>query len=276
MERLFSETATEFYKMYLADPVGTTKMMKWFTGNAGIARSLRDGKLITVPADMNLTYAQVRDAIYGEILSMFCACLGDAEAVENYKEAKRWVAMRQMATDIGVAPTSPIVRLIDPARHLPFNMKVAARNCGPCVEDFRHMQDWGYDGSVAEYNGRKKLLVFGVPSIVLDNTKLTMDEQEDLLKDMSKNISVPKLIHGSAALGALVSLSHFHETGGELNGQCLPVGNIFARTSTNSDGYRLYLRWSGDGRLDCGYLRWRDDGDRCFDVGCFALGVVEL
>ncbi|MBI5221988.1 MAG: hypothetical protein HY980_00610 [Candidatus Magasanikbacteria bacterium] len=280
METLFSPAMRELAAMEAQDPAGTSDIVKWLTGNVGIARDLRAGKLVVVPsgsANTNPTDANVRHAIQGAALSMFCACLGDEEAMENHKEAKLWVPeMRKIATDGGIATTTSIVRLIDPARHLPFNMKIAVRHCGPCVEDFRYMSNWQYDGRVTECDGRDRFLIFGAPSIVPGSTTRTMGEQEDLLKDMSKKIGLLRLIHGSAALGALVALSHFHETGGEVTGQRLPAENIFARTGTESGGSRLDLRWGVDGRLDCGHWFWSDDGPRRVPLGCFALGVVEL
>ncbi|MBU2542133.1 hypothetical protein KJ785_01060 [Patescibacteria group bacterium] len=277
---LFSKTVTELMKLSVGKTAEEVEAdFIWFMGHNGIVRGLRTGELVTVPvlSAADLTDAQKRYEVQREALSMFCTCFGDDEAMEKFEEAKLWVpAMRKFVTDAGVVPTVPIVRLIDPARHLPFNMKIAARHCGSCVDDFNYMRGWQYDGCVTECDGRNKFLVFGAPFIVPDSTNWTMGEQENLLKDMSKKIGVPKLIHGSAALGALVALSHFHETGGELNGQRLPVGNILARTGTKSDGVRLGLEWDGDGRLLCGRWFWVVVDNRHVVLGCFALGVVEL
>ena len=280
MDGLFSGAEREWQKMEHRDPTGTAELLKWLTGNSGTAKGLRDGRLVAVPAGSvgsSQTEAQTLHAIQGAVLSMFCDCLSDDEALEYYgKEAPVWVpAMRQLAKEAGIADTTSIIRLIDPTRHMPFNMKISARHCGPCVDDFSYMRDWQYNGAMSEWKARKKLLVFGAPFVAPGSCRKTMKGQVSLLGNISRQISVPKLVHGSAALGALLSLSHLHETGGELVGQRLPAKNLLVRTNSLSGSNRLDLGWFG-GRLSCDYWDWIDDDFRHDDLGCFALGVVEL
>lgn len=284
MKGLFTPEMTELSRINLDKPDEAVELVKWLTGNVGIARGLRDGKLVTVPAgsvNTNPTDAQVRHAIQGVALSLFCTCFSDDEAVKKFQQAKLLVPkMRKIVTDNGLATmTTPIVRLIDHARHLPFNMKISARLCGPCEDDFRHMSDWQYDGRVTECDDHNKFLVFGAPFAVPGSIERTVVEQRLLLNYMSKNFGLPYLSHVSAALGALVALSHLHETGGEVNGQRLPAKNMSVRTGTKfgtkPDGC-LYLMWDANGSLCCDRSNWSDNAINCVGIGCFALAVVKL
>ncbi len=246
----------------------------WFMGHNGIVRGLRTRKLIAVPTmsvNTNPTDAQVQREVYGAALSLFCHCLSDDEAVERFKEAKTDVLkVRMLCADNGIAKTAPIVRLYDPAWHLSYNMKIAGRHIGPCVDGLMYMHDWGYDGKVTERDGGSSCLIFGAPFLVPNSDWKTKAEHLRLLEQITKSLGLSfPLILGSAALGSLVMQSHLYATGDRL-----PASELSARTISVSDGYCLLLRW-GDNDLHCGGFEWLDS-DIDSSIGCLALGVKKV
>lgn len=277
MEGLFSPAEREWQKMEHRDPVGTADLLKWVTGNAGVVRDLRAGKIVAVPAELVHGLSVPKDMehlVWGKMLSLFTTVLSDDEAMKRFPVAKENVPrLRPYYAARGVSVTAPIVRLIDPAVHLQYCMWVAANVCGPCAHEsaWRRGEE-GYDGLITEYDGRSPILIFGAPALSCCgneeyNSGGGHPRHKEVFDKLKQELGVSfGFVRGSAALASLLAHSHFHET----SGQRLPQ-QIVQCAETDSGSLLVWkhegLQYAANFYTDC------HNNNR---IGCFALGIVKL
>lgn len=137
---------------------------------------------------------------------------------------------------------------------------------GPCVEDFKYLQDWSFADVPTEH-----CLISGVPVALRETTNQNMATQLTTLGAVENRWGVPsgffsrELIRTVYTAG--VALTHFNLTKRDM------FGDLWVRTGTcGSGGDRLGLGWR-QGRLGCGGWGWDDDSYSGLAVA--ALGVTK-
>ncbi|MBI4135543.1 hypothetical protein HY477_02305 [Candidatus Uhrbacteria bacterium] len=135
---------------------------------------------------------------------------------------------------------------------------------GPCVEDFRYLQNWNFPDPPTT-----DCLFSLVPTLLRGSTRKNVTEQRALLAEVRQRLELPE--NHMAGLGSVTHLAGAALTH-KAAGRDIFAGRI-ARTETyDSDGDRLHLYWDG-GRLDCDY--WDFVEERRGLVGVLACGVEQ-
>lgn len=145
------------------------------------------------------------------------------------------------------------------------NLKFTIPTLGPCVEDFKYLQDWSFADTLTEH-----CLVSGVPVALRETTNQNLTEQLQTLRMIEDRWGVPtgffsrELIQTVYTAG--VALAYHNLTKQQM------FGDLWVRTGTcDADGYRLELVW-GQGRLHCDGWDW--GGSRISNLAVAPLGVT--
>ncbi|MBI2444069.1 MAG: hypothetical protein HYV42_02400 [Candidatus Magasanikbacteria bacterium] len=186
------------------------------------------------------------------------------QAQKSGSDAKRLVdGCRKGALEQGLANSVPCHFAVEAGATL----KQTIPTLGPCVEDFKHLQDWSFADVPTEH-----CLISGVPAALRETTSQNMATQLTTLGAVENRWGVPpgffskELLHTVYVAG--VALTHFN-----LKKRDMFFGDLWVRTGTcDADGYRLELFWD-QGRLSCDDWHWDEFGSSYLAVA--ALGVTK-
>lgn len=210
-------------------------------------------------------------ALFVELLALYFIPLTDEEAlIWLAKQARVWKSKAQQlvngcrngANELGFVNSVPCHYAVA----LGATLKGTIPTLGPCVEEFKYLQDWQFADVPTEH-----CLVSGVPVALRETTSQTLATQFQTLAAVENRWGVPKGFFSKELLSTVyvagVALTHFNLTKRDM------FGDLRIRTgSCYSGGYRLYLSWY-QGRLHCGSWHW---GDRSYsDLAVAALGVTK-
>lgn len=208
-------------------------------------------------------------ALVCELAMVYFFLLSDEEAHEwlrrnarkKDQEAKRHIlGYRRGAQEHEVADTEPChVQVVSGA-----TLKETIPTVGPCVDDFRYLQDWRFPDPPTTDS-----MFSLVPKLLRDSIRKNMDEQRELLAQVRQRLELPDNGNHLTGFGAVTHLAGAVLTY-KVVGRDIFAGKIVHTETCDSGGYRLGLYWNG-GRLGCGY--WYFDEGRYDDVGVLACGV---
>lgn len=155
---------------------------------------------------------------------------------------------RKGALEQGLAISDPCHFAVEPNATL----KQTIPTVGPCVEDFKYLQNWSFADSPTEH-----CLVSGVPVALRETTSQNLATQLRTLGAAENRWGVPKGFFSTELIPTVyvagVALTHFNLKKRDM------FGDLWVRTGTcNSDGNRLRLFWR-QGRLLCASWHWLGD-----------------
>lgn len=185
------------------------------------------------------------------------------QAGKSEPDAKQIVeGCRRGALEQGFGVSDPCHFAVEPNATL----KGTIPTIGPCVEDFKYLQDWQFGDIPTEH-----CLVSGVPVALRETTSQNMAAQLQTLGAVENRWGLPQGFFSKelppTVYVAGVALTHFNLKKRDM------FGDLWVRTGTcDSDGFRLLLYW-GQGRLCCG--RWGWDGISLPNLAVAPLGVTK-
>ncbi|MFH1947240.1 MAG: hypothetical protein ABIJ23_03740 [Candidatus Magasanikbacteria bacterium] len=150
-----------------------------------------------------------------------------------------------------------------------FTQKSHAPQLGPCYKEFEYLQDWDFEDQPT-----KDSVLFCPPRLLPNSLSKSVAKQNALLAKLREKYELPA--HFFKSFGEPSQLSGIILANHNQTGERVPLNNLLARTDAciRDSGYRLSLGRFGRGGLDCDVWRWGGGG--LDNLGCFALGVVDL
>ncbi len=150
-----------------------------------------------------------------------------------------------------------------------FTQKSHASQLGPCYQGFEYLQGWDFDDQPT-----KDSVLFCPPRLLPNSLSKSVAKQNALLAKLREKYELPA--HFFKSFGEPSQLSGIILANHNQTGERVPLDNLWARTDSclRGSGSRLNLGDFGRDGLDCVHWDWDVDGND--DLGCFALGVVDL